>query len=92
MAILRRIRGSFISDYVKPDMVERTVAQLIPTAPIRKSTSQPVRRELDRRCGRDRRQQNQDVLLELRSPRARRKQSRRDFESDSSIKGIDTYV
>jgi hypothetical protein len=92
MATIRRIRGSFISEYVKPRIIERTVEQLIPTIQPGKQAKQSARRELDRRCGRDRRQQKQDVLLDLRSPHARRKQSRRDWEDDNSLTGIDTYA
>ena len=77
MSTIRRLRGSFVSCYVKPSLVERTVEQLIPASKTRKlQVKQPVRRELERRCGRDRRQQQQAVLLDLRSPHARRKTSR----------------
>ena len=92
MATLRRIRGNFLSEYVKPRIVERTVERLISSAPSQKRMSQGVRRELDRRCGRDRRQIKQEVLLDLRSPHARRKESRRNWENDTSLKGIDTYA
>ncbi|MGD8782955.1 MAG: hypothetical protein PVF28_04725 [Thioalkalispiraceae bacterium] len=92
MSTIRRLRGSFVSCYVKPSLVERTVEQLIPASKTRKQVKQPVRRELERRCGRDRRQQQQAVLLDLRSPHARRKTSRRTFGEQSGIEGIDTFA
>jgi hypothetical protein len=92
MASIRRIRGSFIADYVRRNIVEHSVAQLNPVTQIAGSSKRPVRRQQDRRCGRDRRQQQRNVLVDLRSPHARRKQSRRDLENDTSIKGIDTYA
>ncbi|MGD8925885.1 MAG: hypothetical protein PVG20_03475 [Thioalkalispiraceae bacterium] len=92
MASIRRIKGSVIADYVKRTIVEHTVEQLSPVTQVVGYSKRSVRRELDRRCGRDRRQQQRSVLIDLRSPHARRKHSRRDLENDNSIKGIDTYV
>ena len=91
MARLCQINGSFVSAYVKPTMVERTVQQLIPNPNSNLAGNSP-RRELDRRCGRDRRQQNQAVLIDLRSPYTRRKNYRRDSENNRAPSGIDTYA
>ena len=92
MATIRQINGGFISAYVKPKMVERTVQQLIPNSQNNQFGDKPPRRELDRRCGRDRRRQNQAILLDLRSPYARRKNYRRDSENNGALSGIDTYA
>jgi len=93
MATIRQINGGFISAYVKPNMVERTVKQLLPNSNnYSEAKDKSPRRELDRRCGRDRRQQNHAILFDLRSPYARRKNYRRDSEGNGSLSGIDTYA
>lgn len=92
MARIRQLTGSFAAAYVKPAMVERAVQQLIPTAQNTLIKDKPPRRELDRRCGRDRRQQNRAILYNLRSSYSRRKNYRRDSENNGSLSSIDTYA
>ena len=97
MTTIRQIRTNFDPSRVKPGRVARTTARLI--AESYASTQQDLqpRRQFDRRCGRDRRQQQRAVLINLRSPHARRTDRRRCSETsssitDSSIIGIDVYV
>ena len=92
MAFIRQIKHSFAAAYVRPTMVERTVQQLIPSTQHSQPQNQHPRRPLDRRCGRDRRQQNRAVLYDLRSPYSRRKNSRRGSEMVGYRTGIDTYA
>ena len=91
MAVIRQIKGRFVSAYVKPKMVARTVKQLMPGTQSDQLKYNAARREIDRRCGRDRRQQDQAILINLRTSHARRKNGRRGSE-DNTVHGIDIYA
>ena len=91
MAVIRQIKGRFVSAYVKPKMVARTVKQLMPDAQSDQLKYNAARRAIDRRCGRDRRQQDQAILINLRTSHARRKNGRRGSE-DNTVHGIDIYA
>lgn len=93
MAIISQIKGAFISKYVKPTAVAaRTVQRLSPNTQSPRQQDQPVRREIDRRCGRDRRQSAHAILINLRSAHARRMNGRRDSEGTDHNSGIDIYA
>jgi len=92
MAVIGQISRKFVSKYVKPKTIIRTVQLLIPKAQQPPQENQPIRRQIDRRCGRDRRQADCAILLNLRSAHARRKNSRRNTEISNTISGIDTYT
>jgi len=92
MAVISQIKGTFVSKYVKPKTIARTVQLLIPDTLRPPQEEQPVRRQIDRRCGRDRRQNDRAILLNLRSAHARRKNGRRGTETGNTISGIDTYT
>ncbi len=92
MATIRRITGKIVSTYVKPIAVKRVVKQLVSTAQANGQNKRPVRRQIDRRCGRDRRQQQHPIIIDLRSSYARRLNSRRDYEDMNDNAGIDTYA
>ncbi len=91
--MLRRIRKNFNSAYISPMSASRKAQQLTSyeSAQLNNTEQQP-RREHDRRCGRDRRQSRQAVMLDLRSPYARRKNGRRDKEMKYHSIGLDVYV
>lgn len=88
MATIRRITGKIVSTYVKPVAVK----QLVSTAQANGQNKKPARRQIDRRCGRDRRQQQHPIIIDLRSSHARRLNSRRDYEGMNDNAGIDTYA
>jgi len=92
MAVISLIKRTLVSKYEKSKAIASTIQLLTPSTQRPVPEAQPIRREIDRRCGRDRRQSNCAILLNLRSPHARRLNSRRDLESENSHSGIDTYV
>ena len=92
MAVISLIKRTLVSKYVKSKAVASTVQLLTPSAQRPAAETQPVRREIDRRCGRDRRQSNCATLLNLRSAHARRKTGRRGCEARNTTSGIDTYT
>lgn len=92
MAIIRQLGERLNSHYIQPTLVQRSAARLIAQS-YGQAPSQPVpRRAVDRRCNRDRRQQQQQVLLDLRSPHARRNKGRRSSDPGYAITGIDVYA
>jgi len=92
MAIIRRITSNIVSTYVKPVAVKQVVKQLVTTTQVYGQKQQPIRRQIDRRCGRDRRQQQRPILIDLRSSYARRVNCRRDSETHTQQASIDTYA
>ena len=92
MANISQIKGVFVAKYVKPTAVARTVQRLSLTTQGLRPQNQPVRREIDRRCGRDRRQGDHAILINLRSAHARRMSGRRDSENTDRNAGIDIYA
>ncbi len=91
--MLRRIQKNINSAYISPMSASRKAQRLTSqNAPILKNTEQQARRDQDRRCGRDRRQSRQAVILDLRSPYARRKSGRRTQEMNRHSIGIDVYA
>ena len=93
MDVLRRLQNNFNPANIKPKTVSSKARQLTAQKanPIQPQNEQN-RRPRDRRCGLDRRQFKRFVLLDLRSPYARRKSSRRDEETQDSGYGIDVFV
>ena len=92
MAITRRISETLVSAYVKPRVIKQFTRQLVSVALVGGTTPPQVRREIDRRCGVDRRQQQRPVLMDMRSAYARRISNRRDHETLDGQSGIDTYA
>ena len=91
--MLRRIQNNLNSAYICPTSASRKAQQLISQdSALLKSAEQQARREQDRRCGRDRRQSRQAVMLDLRSSYARRKSGRRTREMNRHGLGLDVYV
>ena len=91
--MLRRIQTNFNSAYVTPTAISKKVQQFTTqkSAPVQDRAEQ-ARRDHDRRCNRDRRQQRQAILMDLRSPYTRRKIGRRSEENTKSATGIDIYA
>lgn len=99
MAYLRLLGHHFDPVYLKSETLGRAVSLLYtPTTDTALDENrQAARRQQDRRCGVDRRRQQQPVLLDTRSPHARRQQSRRLNPNrmsgeDNDITGIDVYA
>lgn len=93
MAVLRRIQNNLNSAYICPRSASRKAQRLISQeSDLLKTAEQQARRDQDRRCGRDRRQSRQNVMLDLRSPHARRRSGRRNQESIRYSTGLDVYV
>lgn len=93
MAFIRRIGQHFDAYQIQPRQAITRAEALLQNA--NSSSSQSgyhKRRELDRRCHRDRRQTQQRVLLDLRSPYSRRTTGRRSSESGQTMIGIDVYA
>jgi len=91
--VLRKIHNNINSAYISPMSATRKAQQLTSQdSALISKTEQRVRREYDRRCGRDRRQSRQAVILDLRSAYARRKSGRRTQESHYQSIGIDVYA
>jgi hypothetical protein len=98
MAYLRRLSSHFDPAYIKPSNLGRAISVFrakpldIPFADQQPS----LRRPLDRRSGIDRRSRQLPILLDTRSPHARRKQARRHDEDDQLRedvgRGIDVYA
>jgi len=91
--VLRRIQSNLNSAYICPQSASKKAQSLIShdSEPL-KNTEHQARRDLDRRCGRDRRQVRQNIMLDLRNPYARRKSGRRIQEAVSHLKTLDIYV
>jgi len=77
--VLRRIQNTFNSAYITPLSVSKKAQQLTTSA--QQEHKEDVRRDLDRRCDLDRRQQRRAILIDLRSPYLRRKLGRRSQEN-----------
>lgn len=99
MVYLRRLGSHFDPVYIKPATLSRAVS-LLATSSIEVSVGvqqQPSpRREQDRRCGVERRSHQRPVILDTRSPHARRQQGRRrrhdvQQEDDPGL-GIDVFA
>lgn len=99
MVYLQRLSSYFDSAYVKPSNLNRAV-NLLATSGAEVSVgdrqqSSP-RRQQDRRCGVERRSRQRPIILDTRSPHARRQQSRRrqqdiQMEEDTGV-GIDVFA
>jgi len=91
--VIRRIQNNLNSAYICPTSASRKAQQLTSQdSAQQKDAEQQTRRDLDRRCGRDRRQTRQAVMLDFRSPHARRKSGRRNREMNHHSIGLDVYV
>lgn len=98
MAYLRQLSNHFDPVYIKPANLSRAVS-LWRTGVVEmpaETRQRPPRRDQDRRCSIERRCRQFPIMLDTRSPRARRKQSSR-RQQDSlvcveSVMGIDVYA
>ena len=95
MAYLRKLGSHFDPVFIKPANLSRAVTLFrVHAAQIPDPEGQLLkRRQLDRRCGIDRRSQQQPILLDTRSPYSRRKiNHRRTRDDNESAAGIDVYA
>lgn len=92
MTVIRQLRNHFDASKLRPTVVERQRRIVLQTYQPVPSSESAIRHQPDRRCGRDRRQQQRPVLINLRSPHARRTERRRQSESSEAIIGIDVYA
>lgn len=99
MAYLRLLGHHFNPVYLKPDNLSNAISllQASPDQTKKDKNRRTTKDQRDRRCGIDRRSQQQPVLLDTRSPHARRQRSRRVHLHRMSgevtdIIGIDVYA
>lgn len=91
--MLKQLQHTIDSTYLSVERIRLKAQQLKVerTEPDHKQRHQS-RRALDRRCGRDRRQQDRAILLDLRSPYARRRAGRRNEEKSAGKTAIDVFA
>ena len=92
MALIRQIGQHFRAYQVEPKTTIRSTGQLFSGAYSTPEQTSHKRRELDRRCHRDRRQKQLPVLMNMRSPYSRRTNGRRSKDSGYVETGIDVYA
>jgi len=91
--MLRKIQSNLNSAYICPQSASKKAQSLISQeSELLKNAEHQARRDKDRRCGRDRREARQNIILDLRNPYARRKTGRRIQEALSHLKTLDIYV
>lgn len=99
MAYLRQLSNHFDPVYIKPGNLAKALRQWQPTsasACAGEEQQLPPRRDQDRRCGIERRRRQVAVLLDTRTPHARRKVAmRRRYDGhheQETRAGIDVYA